>query len=438
MTFFGIIIENTPFKGYAMAIVQVKSRDPNFGFIIRKNPASGMQLKSIRQGTAFGWYSQENTAFNIYFKDADNAVSFGDQEFEYLNTTRYNSPIFVLSAMGEYFGSTVKEQIDLDVDGIEKSFFINMIDIRSIFQLHTFEKYFPEFEIEYHPLAGKSYSVEVKTKNSFHLLFNYINLMMLFIALTSEEFIQLDQGSIEKYLQSIERLDAPFFIRYLFSRNMLKTKNQFDKYHNRLQNTKLYQSVKMDYGDTSMQRRNRIRNMLTFDKPILDIGCGEGFYAIPFSMNLPKDKTYHAIDVVEELTNTVAKKARNKGIENIELYNHIDEFLVSYDGEVVDIILTEVIEHMPIEESRELIQKIIDGVNFDKFIITVPNKDFNQFYMIEDGSFRHHDHNWEPTTVEFQELIKGEIPDKFSVNFVNIGDTVNDISTSIGCLITKQ
>lgn len=421
-----------------MAIVQVKSQDPNFGFIIRKNPASGMQLKSIRQGTAFGWYSPDNTAFNIYFKDADNAVSFGDQEFEYLNTTRYNSPIFVLSAIGEYFGSAVKEQIDVDVDGIEKSFFVNMINVRSIFQLSTFEKHFPDFEIEYHPVAGKSYSVEIKTTKSFHMLFNYVNLMMLFVALTSDEFIQLDQNSIEKYLNSIERLDAPFFIRYLFSRNMLKSKNQFDKYRGRLQNTKLYQSVNMDYGDTSMQRRNRIRNMLTFDKPILDIGCGEGFYAIPFSMNLQKDVTYHAIDVVEELTNAVAKKARNKGIENIELYNHIDEFLISYEGEVVDIILTEVIEHMPIEESRELIQKIVENVNFDKFIITVPNKDFNQFYMIEDGSFRHHDHSWEPTVVEFQELIKTEIPDTFSMNFVNIGDTVNDISTSIGCLITKQ
>ncbi len=261
--------------------------------------------------------------------------------------------------------------------------------------------------------------------------------MMLFISLTSDEYIQLDQNSIEKYLNSIERLDAPFFIRYLFSRNMLRTKNQFDKFKGRLQNTNLYQSVRMDYGDTAMQRRFKIKNLLTFDKPILDVGCGEGFYAIPFAMTL-KDMTYHAVDVNVELTKAVAKKARNKAIENIEVYNHLDEFLISYEGETVDIILTEVIEHMPIEESKALIKQILDNVKFDKFIVTVPNKDFNQFYMIEDGDFRHSDHDWEPTETEFHAFMQNEIPTTFKVDFMKIGDTVNDISTSIGCLITRQ
>ena len=420
-----------------MAIIQVTSQDPNFGFIIRKNPASGMQLRSIRQGTAFGWYSNNGQSFNVFFKDADNAVSFGDQEFEYLNSTRFNSPIFVLSALSEYFGSTVKEQIDIDTDDKEKVFTINLVDVRSIFQLHTFEKHFPDFQIEYRPKAGNSYNIQITTTKSFHLLFNYVNLMMLFMSLTSDEYIQLDQSSIEKYLNSIERLDAPFFIRYLFSRNMLKTKNQFDKFKGRLQNTSLYQSVRMDYGDTAMQRRFKIKNLLTFDKPILDIGCGEGFYAIPFSITLGPEKTYHAIDVNVDLTKAVAKKARNKSIENIEVYNHLDEFLISYDGEVVDIILTEVIEHMPIEQSKELIQQILENVKFDKFIVTVPNKDFNQFYMIEDGDFRHSDHDWEPTETEFHSFIQAEVPSTFKVDFVKIGDTVNDISTSIGCLITR-
>lgn len=421
-----------------MAIIQISTQDPNLGYIIRKNPASGMQLKSIRQGTAFGWYSKNNTAFNIMFKDADNAVSFGDQEFEYLNTSRYNSPVFVLNAISEFFSSTVKEQIEMDVNGIEKSFYINMINVRSIFQLHNFEKHFPEFEIEYNPYVSKSYDITIKTTKSFHQLFNYVNLLMMFIALTSDEYIQLDQSSIEKYLNSIERLDAPFFIRYLFSRNLFRSKNQFEKYKNRLQDTKLYQSINMDYGDTSMQRRNNIRKQLTFDKHILDVGCGEGFYAIPFSMNLKDDNMYHAIDIDEELTDKVMSKASRKDINNIAIYNHIDDFLKSYNGDVVDVILTEVIEHMPIEESKKLIQIIMDKVNFDKFIVTVPNKEFNQFYLIDEDSFRHTDHDWEPTKEEFNQFIKSEIPSDFKINFVNIGDTVNEISTSIGCVITKD
>lgn len=421
-----------------MAIIQITSTDPNFGFIIHKNPASGMQLRGVRQGTAFGWYSQNNTAFNILFKDADNAVSFGDQEFEYLNTSRYNSPVFVINAISEYFSSTVKAKSDVDVEGIEKSIMINMIDIKSISQLKHFEKYFPEFKIEHDLHIAKSFKLKITTEESFHKLFNYVNLMMLFISLTSDEYIQLDELSIEKYLNSIERLNAPFFIRYLFSRNMLKSKKQFDKYRDRLENTNLYENIKMQFGDTATQRRDKIRTMFSFDKPIVDVGCGEGFYALPFSMNLPEDIKYYAIDIAEGLTNFVKKKAMRKNIQNISTFNHIDEFLTNYDGSKVDVLLTEVIEHMPLEQSKELIKKIAEKVEFDKFVVTVPNKEFNQFYMLEDDEFRHDDHDWEPTYDEFKQLMTEELSDNFSLTFVEIGDTINNISTSIGCLVSKQ
>lgn len=421
-----------------MAIIQVKTIDPNFGYIIRKNPNSGMQLRGIRQGTAFAWYSNNNTAFNIFFKDADNAVSFGDQEFEYLNTSRYNSPMFVLNAMSEFFNSTVKEQTDIDIDGIEKSFFINMIDIKSLLQIKHFEKYFPDFVLDYQLHAAKSFNLTITTTKSFYMLFNYVNLFMLFITLTSDEYIQLDPEAVEKYLISIERLDAPFFIRYLFSRNVFKSKGQFNKYRARLENSKLYTSVSMEYGDTSIQRRNHIRGLLTFDKPILDVGCGEGFYAIPFSQNLNSDNRYYAIDIDDTLTKSIVNKARKHNINNISVFNNIDEFLKTYNGEIVDIILTEVIEHMPQEDSRKLLQKLLVNINFDKFIVTVPNQDFNKFYLIGDDEFRHDGHEWEPTEKEFVSFIEKEIPIIFDIDFINIGDTVNNISTSIGCVISNN
>lgn len=420
-----------------MAIIQINSKDPNLGFIIKKNPASGMQLREIRKGMSFGWYSNNNQSFNILFKDADNAVSFGDQEFEYLNTSRYNSSLFVLSAISEFFSSTVKEVSEYDIDGIEKSFIINMVDIKLLRHITHFEKYFLDFKITHELYAAKSYKITVTTNKSFHMLFNYINLLMLFVALTSDEYILLDQTAIEKYLNSIERLDAPFFIRYLFSRNMLKSRKQFEKYKAKLEDTKLYDSVKMMHGDTALQRRNKIQSLLTFNKSILDIGCGEGFYAIPFASSI-KEKNYFAIDIDQNLTNIVNIKAEKKDITNIKTFNNIDEFINTYDNESVDIILTEVIEHMPLDESKLLINKILNTINFDNFIITVPNKDFNKFYMIEEHEFRHLDHDWEPTESEFKELIENVIPTNFNVKFLNIGDTVNSISTSIGCIITKK
>lgn len=420
-----------------MAIIQLNYTNPDFGFIIRKNPESGMQLKNIRQGIAFGWYSNNNTTFNIFFKDADNAVSFGDQEFEYLDTTRYNSPVFVLNAISEFFSSTVKEEIDVDKQGEEKSLYINMVNIKHKKQIYHFKKYFSEFKIEMDNYVAKSFSLKLSTTESFHKLLNYTNLMMIFIVITSDEYIQLDQNSVEKYLASIEKLDAPFFIRYLFARNMFRSKKQFEKYKTRLETTNRYDSINMAFGDTATQRRNEIRKIFQFDKPIVDVGCGEGFYAIPFSMNLSDDKIYHAIDIVPELTDAVKKKAAKKELKNIQVYNHIDEFIETYDGGVMDILLTEVIEHMPQDQSIELLNGIIENIKFDKFVVTVPNQDFNQFYMIGDGEYRHKDHDWEPTEVEFQTFMKKVIPDDYKLNFVNIGDTIDGISTSIGCVITK-
>jgi len=420
-----------------MAIVQITTNDPNFGFIIHKNPASGMQLRGIRQGTAFGWYSKENTAYNILFKDADNAVSFGDQEFEYLNTSRYNSSVVVLNMISEYFSSTVKTQSDLDVDGIEKTFTINMIDIKMKSQLIHFEKYFPDFTLESENYVARSTKLKITTTKSFHQLFNYVNLLMLFITLTSDEFVLLDESSIEKYLGSIEKLDAPFFIRYLFSRNMLKSKKQFEKYKSRLENISAHREVSMSFGDTATQRRNAIQQMLTFDKPIIDIGCGEGSYAIPFSAKLG-EKNYYAIDVVEELTEKVMKRANHKNITNIKTFDHVDKFISAYDGSVSDIILTEVVEHMPYEESVALVKNVVENIKFDKFVITVPNKEFNQFYLIGADEFRHNDHDWEPTYAEFTSFIDETFGDKFKKQFVSIGDTIDGISTSIGCIISTN
>lgn len=130
-----------------MAIIQINSKNPEFGYIIKKNPNSGMQMRSIRKGTAFAWYSNEGTSFNIMFKDADNAVSFGDQEFEFLNTSRYNSPLFVINAIGEFFTANVREQVEIDKTGDEKTFIVNMVDIARIHQINQFNQYFKEFEV---------------------------------------------------------------------------------------------------------------------------------------------------------------------------------------------------------------------------------------------------------------------------------------------------
>ena len=156
-----------------------------------------------------------------------------------------------------------------------------------------------------------------------------------------------------------------------------------------------------------------------------------------------KEHAYIAIDIVEELTSVVVSKARKKEIKNIELFNSIIDYIAhrkeNNNKVQKDIILTEVIEHMPKDQSVKLINEVIDNVNFDKFIITVPNKEFNQYYLIVDNEFRHDDHDWEPTENEFHEFINSIVYiKKCKVDFIKIGDNINGTSTSIGCIITKD
>ncbi|AIQ62483.1 hypothetical protein PSTEL_04570 [Paenibacillus stellifer] len=114
-----------------MAIVQVSSTNPQFSFLIKKNPNSGMQLRSVRKGMAYGWYTNEQT-YNVYFKDADNEISYkqhAQEDFEYLNVSRYNTPLFPLNAINDFFSAPLKAQDERDTEGYEHTLFINMIHI---------------------------------------------------------------------------------------------------------------------------------------------------------------------------------------------------------------------------------------------------------------------------------------------------------------------
>ncbi|MFF2531377.1 class I SAM-dependent methyltransferase [Brevibacillus sp. NPDC058079] len=418
-----------------MAIVQLTSTNPDFSFIIRKNPATGMILKEIRKGIGHGWYSNPGS-YSVYFKDADNDVSYQREkdEFEYLNTSRYRSPLAILNIVNEFFDTPLKKQSDQDIDGYENEIYIPLVNVEHVRYIRFFQDNFPEFHLEAIEKANKSYSLFIKTRKSIHELLNYVSLLSLFLAIFASEYLDVNDSIIKKYLTVINRLDAPFFIRYLFGRNVLVDRGRFKKYKQDLESTNRNQ-INLEFGNTAIQRRDKIKSLLNFDKSILDIGCGEGFYAMPFAKNLG-EYFYYAIDVNEEMVAIVEQKVRKAEMENVITFGSIDAFLESYNEEKVDIILTEVVEHMEVQESSALLTQIIENVDFDQLIVTTPNSEFNQFYALE--GFRHDDHKWEMTTTEFQTWIKKLCGTSVTCEFFGIGDSVDGIQTTQGVIIQKQ
>ncbi|GAA4840277.1 hypothetical protein GCM10023310_17670 [Paenibacillus vulneris] len=419
-----------------MAIVQIRSTNPKLSFILKKNPESGMLLRSIRKGTAYGWYTDDST-YNVYFKDADNDISYKQHEqetFEYLNVSRYNTPLFPLNAINEFFSAPLKARDERDTDGYENGFFIHMIHVEMIRYVEFFEKHMKEFTFESKHLAHQSYSLTITTNKSLYELLHVASVLCLFLSMFGKEHIDISESIIDKYVKSMNIIDAPFYIRSLFVRNFLSTRDRFRKYKAQLESTARY-AIQFDFGGTAYQRRNYIGSALPFNKAILDIGCGEGFYAIPFAGKI--EDSYYAIDINEEVLEVVNRKAKSKELDNIVTLESIDRFLEEYNMEQVDVILTEVIEHMDKEEAAALIAKICEHVDFDHFIITTPNSDFNRYYEI--SGFRHDDHRWEMGQEQFRQWFESAVsPTHLDYEFVSIGDGVNEIRTTQGVILRKK
>ena len=104
----------------------------------------------------------------------------------------------------------------------------------------------------------------------------------------------------------------------------------------------------------------------------------------------------------------------------------------------VDVIITEVIEHMELENVIPFVQNILNNLTYNTVLLTTPNNDFNQFYIMN-KDFRHDDHRWELGFEEFKEKM-GEIVfhETHAMEFFTVGDIVDGICCTSGCRIYKK
>jgi len=419
-----------------MAIVCLTSENPSFSFVIKKNPKAEMTLRSIRKGVACGWYSNEQT-YNIFFKDGENDISFKknhDEFFEYLNLSRYNTPLFPLNAINEFFSHLLKKHDERDQLGYTNTFSVNMVYMKGEHYLEIFTRHFPAFKLEATPICKNNYGIVIRTDESLLKLMQFSMLFFLFLSMVGKEHLDVPDELASKYIDIMNELDSPYFIRYLFVKNVIKEKRQFKKLRSSLEQSSRYE-MKFQYGNTAEQRKEAIEYFLPFTREIVDIGCGEGAYAIPFSQKLEKH-TYYAIDIDEEMLKQVQKKAKRKGISNVTTYSDLEEFMNDYQQQKVNVLLTEVVEHMQVADAEAIIQQVLKNIDFEHFIITTPNQTFNSYYELE--GFRHEDHQWEMTTDEFQQWINHLVKEQqVDVSFITIGDSVNGVSTTQGVVIKK-
>ena len=189
-----------------MAFLSLSSTYKDFSYQIRKNPDTGMIGKKMKLGTAFGYYSSPNQ-YNIIFFDDNDEVSFKkypDMQFEYIDSSRYNSPLFIINALRLFFNSPLQEN-----DQILSSYKMNVacVEIKKKKLFDRFLSYFPNYKCIIEKLDNKeyytNYSLNIEHLScSLYEFLNFTFLLSYFITITNGIEIDINTDIVKRLIKA--------------------------------------------------------------------------------------------------------------------------------------------------------------------------------------------------------------------------------------------
>ncbi len=447
-----------------MAILKIVSGNKNLSYVIQKNPATGMFVKSLKQGALFAYFPKANgqtrtNEYVIYFKDASDEITYKkhpDEQFEYMNPSKYNDARFINDAIQECLHAAREHKGESGVHDVPANHmvFVNMVETQ-FKTIDIFRRYFPEIEMRAELVSRDNYRMTFTTQNKMTLryLLQVVNLFGVFAQLNSPTYSYLTEDLVKKYVRICNEVDAPYFIRYLIKVRMCRSESIFNSVKDELVNTKRYDNILMTFGDTHDARIAWIKGLL-LDKPqdpkeglvlsgnrsIIDIGTGIDFrYLKIFAPKLQeKGLMYYAIEKDFDARERIKAGIRTRNLEDtVEIYESLEEFMKYHNeylkNEHFDVICTEVLEHNEFNEAKKIVNIVSNGIKFGQFIISVPCAEFNQFYGLD--GFRHDDHKWEAKLEDLKKLTDG-VHNKDKI-LMNVGDVINDIPVTYGIRISS-
>lgn len=421
-------------------MITLTSTSPKFSWILRKNPETQRTKnepfsKSLRKGTAYGWFTDDQT-FKMLFIDSPTESSFNTiSDFEYLDQTRYCSPYLPIAMIGALLASAQKEVMEEDSTGFESTFecIVNLADPKMAKRI---EKTIT-IDLEMSQLQHHLYKLVFKTNKGIRYLLNYVISFLITQAVSDPNlYVPMDEDSFKKYVSAMNVIDAPYYMRYITALKCMKSPHTFSQIRSELENSKFV----MNHGDTQNHRWMAIKKHLQGNKKLIDIGCGELFYARRLYNLYDEFDSYDADHKIQERNKHLVEVRQQ---DKIKLHGKYDEHAAIPDSKDVDVLLTEVLEHMPKENAMELLDRVLSG-NFNKVVVTMPNKDFNEFYGVSDDESRHPDHHYEPSNESFIRMMSFFArKNGCELRFIDVGDGVDldghggYVYASLGCVFTK-
>lgn len=444
-----------------MAFIEITSTDKeNFSWVLEKNPETQEKerkpfSKRLRKGVVFGWYGQSIehlVNYNLWFKDSDNEVSFShDTQFEYLDQTRYSHPHLISMMLDQVLRSALYNENEKDANYHLVSISTSLM----VFSLSVFEKTIKSLnrdsniEIQYTPIYGNperlyyGYSVKlgisVKGDYSLRKALSVLMCIAMFQALMDRGYTEeINEDRARKFIKVLNFLAVDYYPRYLFSSRLIKSPKMFDSIKDELQGS----GMLMNFGDSGVHRRDALLSLVqklrTADMDVVDVGCAELFNS--YYLHRKTNCNIVAIDKDTELMENNQRFIERKKIEDhftlvpVELTaDWIKSNSGIFEGQFV--IMTEVIEHMALEDATRLVEAIIS--TRPKYLyITTPNRLFNRFYEMDEGQMRHDDHNFEMDDNEFKKWMNAFTLMNSQCEFAMIGDSVGGIYSSQSAFIT--
>jgi len=442
-----------------LAILKIKSTNPKFSFIVAKNPetqrtAKAPFKKSLRKGVIFGWFSDEkDQEFTTYFRDNPNEMSYSEQSFEYLDVSRYLHPFIYIGVITEML-RTASQGAPEDVAGDENGVtYEATVEFSTVIPDRQISSYFdapPGCEVDL--FAGDSPHfnlVQIKAPTVRQAL-ALTQMICLVSAISSDDiYIPLKSEVLDKYLNLLTSANASYKMRRIFINRAISNPETMESLRgkglidvNDLDGNSL---MTFRFGNNQVQRLLGAKAMLTHgsqveDRILIDIGAGEMYNSLKLAGKYRGVVAYEKDpDVFETITGKVKKRQLTElvTLHKVEVTPEvISDDATSFDGSHV--LLMEVLEHMPQENSKAILEAVL-ATEAHKVAVTVPCADFNSFYGIEPGSFRHSDHKWEPTQQDWQGFLDGLSFDraKWTVKTDNYSDTVGGIPCTLFTLFER-
>lgn len=425
--------------------IQLQSQNKYFLDILFKNPNTdlGLYLKPLRNGVIVGNCKNEHQ-YEIVFQDTKYSFLQDDTQLDFQS---YCNPNVVLHIVSEFFSHLLidketywdkeiswlcKTYQDIDNQSIK-------IDLPNIYldsnwyneRGFLLSKYLPQVKMQHK--IGYNYSLSIEAKNVFEGI-NLLALVACFIEITNNfKSPWLSEDWFVKYVRILTNIEnVPYFVFYLFIKRCLKSPKVFETLKPKLESYFKNDEVKFVFTDTHGTRKEHVFKELGLTLPVLDFGCGElQYYKLFRGKGLKQN--YYAVDREVESVLPIVEKYQKQGGENLYFSEKLEDFS---DVGKVNIILSEVIEHNSIEVTKSIFEQI-KKFDFNKIVITTPNREFNQYYSM-DKEFRREDHIYEMDASEFKDLIINTFGGNFNVQISQIGDSINEVSPTQMAVIEKK